>query len=104
MSRTTRRRTLTVVGAALAGSMLGGPAMAAHVHYVMTPNGDCHQVASGQTAIADPTHGGYHQFHDHVHLGATGAPGTPGDDFLGNGKAAVAVYKQGPAPVACDGD
>lgn len=104
MSRTIRRRTVTVAGAALAGTMMAGPALAAHVHYVMTPNGACHQVASGQTSIADADHGGFHQFHDHVHLGATGDAGTPGDDYLGNGNARVAVYKAGPAPAVCDGD
>lgn len=104
MSRSISRRALTIGGAALAASMLSGPAFAAHVHYVMTPNGMCHQVASGQTAIADAGHGGYHQFHDHVHLGATGDTGTTGDDHLGNGNGAAAVYKQGPAPAVCDGD
>jgi hypothetical protein len=84
--------------------MLSGPALAGHVHYVMTPNGQCHQVASGQTAIADADHGGFHQFHDHVHLGATGNAETAGDDYLGKGSAAVALYKEGPAPAVCDGD
>ena len=104
MARTFRRRALTVAGVALTATMLGGPAMADHVHYVLTPSGNCHAVASGQTSIADPDHGGFHQFHDHVHLGATGATGTAGDDHLGMGHAAAAVYKQGPAPVVCDGD
>lgn len=98
MSKQSTRRAVTILGAGLAATMLGGPAFAGHVHYVMTPNGACHQVGSGQTSIEDVDHGGYHQFHDHVHIGATG------DDHLGNGHAAVAVYKAGPAPAVCDGD
>lgn len=104
MARTLRRRALTIAGVALTTTMLGAPAMAAHVHYVLTPNGKCHAVAAGQTSIADPDHGGFHQFHDHVHLGATGATGTAGDDYLGSGQAAVALYREGPAPAVCDGD
>lgn len=104
MSRTRTRRALVIGVGALAASMMAGPAFAAHVHYVMTPNGACHQVASGQTSIADADHGGFHQFHDHVHLGATGGTGTAGDDYLGNGNALVAIYKAGPAPAVCDGD
>lgn len=93
-----------VAAGAFAASALAGPALAGHVHYVKTPNGECHEVASGQTSIADADHGGFHQFHDHVHLGATGDTGTAGDDNLGNGNAAVAIYKEGPAPAVCDGD
>jgi hypothetical protein len=94
-----------VIGAgALAASMMAGPALAGHVHYVMTPNGTCHEVASGQTSIADADHGGFHRFHDNVHLGATGDTGTTGDNNLGDGNAPVALYKEGPAPAACDGD
>lgn len=103
MPRTLRRRALTIAGVALTTTMVGGPAMAGHVHYVLTPNGDCHVVASGQTSIAEDDPGG-HKFHDNVHLGATGEAGTAGDDFLGMGRAAVAVYKEGPAPKVCDGD
>ena len=40
------------------------PAQAGHDHYIVTPNGACHQVAAGQTSIDDPSHGGYHRFHD----------------------------------------
>ncbi len=80
------------------------PASAGHTHYVLTPNGECHQVAQGQTSISDTDDGGYHQFHDHVHLGATGDSGTEGDDNLGQGNGEAAVYKEGPAPAVCDGD
>ncbi len=59
------------------GLVLGGagPAGAAHPHYVVTPNGECHAVADGQTSIDDEDHGGYHRFHHNVHLHA-GAGGT----------------------------
>ena len=73
------------------------PALAGHDHYVVTPNGQCHQVAAGQTSIADETHGGYHQFHDHVHTGAA----APDNKTLGHGHAAVEVYKAADAPDIC---
>lgn len=59
-------------------------------HYVITPNGNCHQVALGQTALSS-TSGGYHQFHTHVHLGATESTVAP--DNLGDGHAVVRVYR-----------
>jgi hypothetical protein len=80
----------------------GTVAVAGHDHYVLTPNGKCHQVAQGQTAINDADHGGYHRFHVNVHVGATES--TTHDDNLGDGRAAVAVYKAGRAPAVCDGD
>lgn len=93
---------LTTAGFGIALTAL--PASAAHTHYVATPNGECHQVAAGQTSISDPAHSGYHQYHEHVHLGATGDPGTAGDNNLGQGRAQVQVYKEGPAPAVCDGN
>jgi hypothetical protein len=80
----------------------GTVALAGHDHYVLTPNGRCHQVARGQTAVNDPGHGGYHRYHANVHIGATES--ATHDDHLGDGHAATAVYKAGPAPAACDGD
>ncbi len=69
-----------------------GSAYAGHDHFVVTPNGNCHQVARGQTAINNSAHGGYHQYHDHVHRDATG--GTTGAPFgLGDGHSVVVVYK-----------
>lgn len=103
MSGRTPRRLLVVGCTIVATGALASPALAHHVHYVMTPNGRCHQVAAGQTSIADESHGGHHRFHANVHLGATGEPGD-GDDLLGHGHAAVALYKEGPAPAVCDGD
>jgi hypothetical protein len=79
--RTLMSVVVPVVGLVLAGA---GPAAAAHPHYVMTPNGKCHAVAGGQTAISDPAHGGEHRFHHNVHLGA-GSDGT-----LGSSGVAVA--------------
>lgn len=92
------RRTLVVAAAAVfAMAMSAAPAVAGHDHYVVTPNGKCHQVAAGQTAIADEAHGGYHQFHDHVHTGAA----APDNRTLGHGNAAVLVYKAADAPEIC---
>lgn len=78
---------------AVAGVLaLSGTAHAGHDHYIVTPNGKCHQVARGQTAIDDPEHGGRHRYHDNVHAGATG--GTTGEPHeLGDGHARVVVYK-----------
>jgi len=97
----------TRISIGLAVAIAGGlaPATAAwagHDHYVLTPNGKCHQIGSGQTAIDDPGHGGYHRIHANVHLGATESGTAP--DTLGDGNAAVNLYKAGPAPAVCDGD
>ena len=93
-----------IAGAIIGGGTVAGasPAWADHDHYVMTPNGRCHQVASGQTGIGDPDHGGFHRFHANVHLGATESTENP--DSLGDGHASVQVFKAGPAPAECDGD
>lgn len=81
-----------VVGILTGGSLLvPAAAHAAHDHFVVTPNGSCHQVAAGQTAIDDPEHGGYHRFHENVHLGATESDSAP--DTLGDGSSQVNVYK-----------
>ena len=85
------RRTFktALAGAILAAAFLLGldPAFAGHQHYVKTPNGGCHQVASGQTGIDDDKHGGWHRFHDNVHVGATDAENV----VLGQGKSRVEV-------------
>jgi hypothetical protein len=97
------KRVLIAGAIAVAGLAIGAtPAAAGHDHYVMTPNGKCHQVAAGQTGITDPDHGGYHRFHANVHLGATESAENP--DSLGDGNANVQVFKAGPAPAVCDGD
>ena len=85
------KKLCVVVGVASGAVTLSvGSAYAAHDHFVVTPNGNCHQVARGQTAISNHAHGGYHQFHDHVHFGATGGPG--GTVKLGDGHSQVAVH------------
>lgn len=61
-----------------------------HDHFVLTPNGKCHQVAHGQTALAEG-HGGHHRYHHDVHLGATESASSP--DTLGDGNSRVKVYK-----------
>ena len=93
-----RRRILApaMLAAALVASS-AAPALAAHDHYVVTPNGRCHQVAAGQTSIDDNSHGGYHQFHAHVHTGATG----PDNRTLGHGSAVVEIFKAADAPSDC---
>ena len=85
-----RRVVPTAAAITLILAVSAGPSFAGHDHYVVTPNGQCHQVARGQTAIDDKNHGGYHRFHANVHVGATE------DEFnrvLGQGNAAVEVYK-----------
>lgn len=92
------RRLLTVAATiAAVVALAAAPALAAHDHYIVTPNGQCHQVASGQTSIADETHGGYHRFHDNVHTGAA----APDNKTLGHGHAMVEVYKSAGAPSMC---
>jgi hypothetical protein len=84
------RRSFTV--AVSAGALvvaMAGPAFAGHDHFVETPNGQCHQVAKGQTSIDDESHGGYHRFHGNVHLGATDETNRD----LGKGHSPVNVYK-----------
>ena len=74
----------------ITGVLVGGlatatvaPALASHDHFMITPNGKCHQVAAGQTGIGDAGHGGYHRYHYNVHKGAA-ASGT-----LGSSRVAV---------------
>ncbi len=88
-----RVRKFVVAAAVVSGvvTFTSGTANAGHDHFIVTPNGNCHQVAQGQTARTDPAHGG-HKFHDHVHLGATG--GTSGAPFqLGDGHSQVVVFR-----------
>jgi hypothetical protein len=87
------RKKLLIAGGLVAGSFVIGasPAFAAHDHFVVTPNGECHQVAFGQTAISDPDAGGYHRFHENVHLGATESATNPNN--LGDGHAMTQIYK-----------
>lgn len=91
------RRSLVVSALTAAAMTVAVPAFAEHDHYIVTPNGVCHQVAEGQTSIADPEHGGYHRFHQNVHLGATGDE----NRALGHGNSQVDVYKSADAPASC---
>jgi hypothetical protein len=92
-----RRFVATAASAAIAITLFAAPALAGHDHYIVTPNGQCHQVAQGQTAIDDVSHGGFHRFHDNVHTGAA----APDNKTLGHGHAAVEVYKAADAPAIC---
>ena len=85
-----RRRIVVAVLSMVLVVVTAGPAFATHDHFVRTPNGNCHQVAQGQTA-KDAGDGGYHKYHDNVHKGA--ADITPGDTlgFLGHGHSGVHV-------------
>ena len=85
-----RRMLATAVVAALL-TVPAAPVLADHDHYVATPNGGCHQVAAGQTAISDSDHGGYHRFHFNVHFGAT----DDSNRVLGKGNSVVEVYRDG---------
>ena len=80
-----RRFVGVAASAAVAVMVLAAPAAAGHAHYIVTPNGQCHQVAAGQTAINDESHGGKHRFHNNVHTGAADG------GILGHGNAAVGV-------------
>jgi hypothetical protein len=93
----TRRILATVAVAAGLVASSAAPAFAGHDHYIVTPNGRCHQVAAGQTSIDEEGHGGLHQFHAHVHTGAA----APDNRTLGHGSAAVEVYKAADAPGIC---
>lgn len=90
------RRFLAVAAfTAIAVTTVAAPALAGHDHYIVTPNGQCHQVAAGQTANDDKGHGGYHRFHVNVHLGATDG------DYLGRSNAAVKLFSGATAPPVC---
>lgn len=62
------------------------PTFAAHSHYLVTPGHTVCDIGSGQTSKDDPNHGGYHKFHENVHLGN---PGT----FAFNQGGKVSVFK-----------
>ncbi len=88
-----RRRLMILLGATAGFILVGaGPAWAGHDHFVVTPNGNCQQIAEGQTSISDPEHGGYHKFHDLVHAGATGGTTAAPYEF-GDGHSRVVVYR-----------
>ena len=83
---------LVVVALATATMMaLAGPAFASHDHYLVTPGTCVGDIAKGQTAKG-PGEGGYHKYHENVHLG------TPGMQAFENENNPVAVYKEGTGP------
>ena len=70
---------------------LAGPAFASHDHYLVAPGTCVEDIAKGQTAKGEGE-GGYHKFHENVHLG------TPGMEAFANENNPVAVYKEGTGP------
>lgn len=82
-----------VVLAALAAFLaFAGTASAAHQHWLETPGACVVDIASGQTSIDDAAHGGYHQFHDNVHIGV------PGSSAFGHGPVQVGKDADGVCP------
>ena len=90
-----RKLAAGIATAAFAVLAMGGTASAGHTHCMDLPSGTTIEVAEGSTS--QTSGGAFHQFHHNVHLGATGDPGTPGDDFLGGGHSPVRLYKVGTA-------
>lgn len=66
------KMTLLILLVALLLVGLAPAALAGHAHWIDTPGTCLEDVGSGQTSISDPSHGGYHRFHDNVHLGVPG--------------------------------
>ena len=88
-----RKILLTFAMAAVIAAMMAfsGQAFASHQHYLLTPGTCVDDIASGQTE-KDLGEGGYHKFHENVHLG------TPGMRAFENENNPVAVYKTGTGP------
>ena len=79
----------TFVAVVLMGGLIVGTAdrsLASHEHWLDTPGTCVADIASGQTAQG-PGEGGYHQFHENVHLG------TPGTEAFANPHNPVEVGK-----------
>lgn len=87
----TRLKHTVLGGAALLAIVTAAPVAASHDHYIVTPGTCVEDVARGQTAKGTGE-GGYHKFHENVHLG------TPGSDAFGNPNNPVNVYKEGMGP------
>jgi hypothetical protein len=87
-----RRRIVVAVLSMVLVVATAGPAFANHPHFVDTPNGNCHQVAEGQTSIDKDDRGG-HKFHDNVHKGAADhEEGSLTEGYLGHGNSPVRVW------------
>ncbi len=78
-------------GVAALSLMAGGSASASHDHYLVTPGTCVADIASGQTEQG-MGEGGYHQYHENVHLG------TPGLQAFANESNPVVIYKAGTGP------
>lgn len=81
--------TFTVAAVMATTMAFADPALASHEPYLVTPGICVEDVAGGQTE-KDPGEGGYHKFHENVHLG------TPGMMAFENNP--VAVYETGTGP------
>lgn len=67
-------KTFVRLGVALLASLLvssATPALASHEHWLETPGTCVEDIARGQTDKEDGE-GGYHRFHENVHLGQPG--------------------------------
>ena len=69
--------------------VLAGPAFAGHKHYLQTPGTCVVDIASGQTSQTDG--GGFHRFHNNVHLGA-------GEAFASGGQVSIGKSDTGACP------
>ena len=83
-------RTATVVAALLLLAALALPASAGHLHWLQTPGTCVTNIASGQTAQTDG--GGFHQFHNNVHIG------TAGTALAGTGNISIGKSDTGACP------
>jgi hypothetical protein len=61
------KKKILVLASAI-GLFSASPALAAHEHYLVTPGKTICNIAKGQTSIDDVNHGGYHKFHENVHI------------------------------------
>ena len=83
-------RLAAVVVAMLLVTALAGPAFAGHMHYLQTPGTCVVDIASGQTSQTGG--GGFHRFHNNVHIGQAGTA------LAGTGQIAVGKSATGECP------
>ena len=88
---------IALVGAALFVVSPVPAALAEHEHFLVNPGTCVEDIGNGQTAIADASQGGYHRFHNNVHIGQPG--GNAGQTNTGQ---AGPLNKDGVAPVVID--
>jgi hypothetical protein len=87
----TMKRWKAILLGTCAALALAAPAAASHDHYLVTPGTCVGDIARGQTTKGEGE-GGYHRYHEHVHLGM------PGMEAYANEHNPVAVYKEGTGP------